>query len=77
MDINTILPLLLGDGGKATDPMSLISMLASNANPNLAKTLSMAQSIKAAQPKRQAVGLRPIKGIACNDIIGRLTKYYT
>jgi hypothetical protein len=60
-----------------TDQSTLISTLANSSNnPQLAQTLNLANNIKNSH-KPNSVGLRPIKQFANNDIIGKLSKYFS
>ena len=75
-DTNTALMQSILSG--KTDQSTLISALASSSgNPQLAQTLSMAQNMRSNNQKRNANGLKPIKPFVNNDIMGKLTKYFS
>ncbi|MCL1944348.1 MAG: hypothetical protein FWF56_00855 [Firmicutes bacterium] len=60
------------------DQSTIVSALASKSgNPQLAQTLSMAQNLKSNSKKANAQGLKAIKPFVNNDIMGKLTKYFS
>ncbi|MBE5731966.1 MAG: hypothetical protein E7353_02920 [Clostridiales bacterium] len=83
MDLQSILPLL-NLNGKNKDMEKIISMMSSNkedvlknfassSDPKTSAILSMLQN---SNPKKQYLGLSPIKEIANDEIFGRLTKHF-
>ena len=84
MDLQSILPLL-GANGKNKDMEKILSLLstgnsedviknfASSSDPKTSAILSM---LKNNNPKKQHLGLAPIKEIANDEIFGRLTKFF-
>ncbi len=70
MDLSAILPLLLRSGGDRSD--LLASLL-----PENDKTAEMMKLVSVMnEGKKKPVGLKPIRTIAPDDILGAMIKYF-
>ena len=83
MDLQSILPLL-NLNGKNKDMEKIISMMSSNKDDIIKnfssssdpKTSAILSMLKNNNPKKQYLGLSPVKEIANDEIFGRLTKHF-
>jgi len=67
------------DSGTQLDPLTLMSMLGggdNSQNANLVKILSTLNAQKSQENQKRLHGLKPIKAIACDCILGKLARYF-
>lgn len=83
MDLQSILPLLTGNG-KNQDMTKILSLLSSDKNDLLKnlgqdsdpKTSALLSMLKNNVPQKRYYGLNPLKDVANDEIFGRLTKFF-